>query len=173
MRVKTLLFLVVGALTLGSCGKGPRVNLPPLLNGKTVTLAVFGAEWCGTCKADLPILQKKLNEALGPEAISRVKLVLQVPTGKTPSLPPSQEGADGYLNFLHLNGKATPDGDPNKRPPRWPLFSQYFPGVPKALPAAVILFEDGTVSKKFAPGADSFHPDDIVASVVELIQNPQ
>lgn len=173
MNGKSLLFLVVVSVFLGSCGKGPKVVTPPLLNGKSVTLAVFGAEWCGECKADLPILQKKLSERLGAAGIERVKLELWVPTGKTPGTPPSQENADGYLSFLKLNGTARIDGDPTKRPPRWPKFVELFPGISKALPAAVILLSDNSVAKKFAPGSDTFQTDDIVASVAELIQNPQ
>ena len=170
MNAKGVVFLSLIALLAASCGK----ETPPLpkvpQGGETVRLVVFGAEWCGECKADLPILQTALKARLGA-AISRVNVELWVPTGKTPATPPTQAGADSYLKVVTLEGKAFPDGDPNKKPPRWPLFTELFPGVQKALPAAALYKANGEIYKRFAPGADSFHPADIVATVAEAVGN--
>jgi hypothetical protein len=170
MKAKSLLFLVVAAVFLGSCGKNPGTVAPPVQGGQTARLIVFGAEWCGECKADLPLLQNALRARLGP-AMDRLKLELWVPTGKTPGTPPSEAGAEAYREFLKLEGKAFIDGDPTKKPPRWPKFRELFPGVTPALPAAAIYRENGEIYKKFAPGADTFHPADIVATVAEVLGN--
>lgn len=169
MKAKGVVFLLAASLLVSSCGK--ETPKPPVVQtGEVFRLAVFGAEWCGECKADLPILQNGLKARLGT-AISRVNVELWVPTGKTPATPPTQAGADSYLKVVALEGKAFPDGDPNKKPPRWPLFTEVFPGVQKALPAAVLYKANGEIYKKFAPGADSFHPADIVATVAEAVGN--
>lgn len=160
------IFAILGLLVV-SCGRDPGTKIPPV-SGETVTLAVFGAEWCGECKADLPLLQGSLKARLG-EAFSRVKMELWVPTGKTPSTPPSAEGAESYRQLVGLEGKSFIDGSPTQKPPRWPKFVELFPSVQRALPAAVLYRADGTVYKKFAPGADSFHPADIVATVAEAL----
>lgn len=173
MKAKSLLLLMLTAVLVGSCGLHP-AQLPtldgtsPVSQGAKAKLVVFGAEWCGECKVDLPLMQRLLNERLGAEA-GLVQLELWVPTGKTPNTPPSEAGAESYRTFLHLSGKGYADGDPNKKPPRWPKFAELFPGIPKALPAAVVFRADGSIYKKFQPGADTFHPVDIVATVAEVL----
>jgi hypothetical protein len=165
MKAKASLFLLVAAF-LVSCGKGP-IHIDPGV-GQPAKLVIFGAEWCQECKADLPKLQAGLREKLG-EAYALVEVELWVPTGKSPSEPPTADGPENYRKFLQLNGRAFPDGEVNKKPVRWPKFVQLFPGVPRALPAAVVYKGDGSLYKKFAPGADSFHPADIVATVAEAV----
>lgn len=173
MKAKSLLFLVVTAALVGSCGLNP-AQLPSIVgsgvpvSGQAVKLVVFGAEWCPNCKHDLPFLQSSLQQRLG-KAVNQVQVELWVPTGKTPGVSPYAGGPEYYRDLLRLNAQAYMDGELNKKPPRWPKFTQVFPSVSKALPAAVLYTADGNIYKRFPPGQDTFNPADIVATVAEVL----
>ncbi len=172
MKAKSLLFLTVIAVLVGSCGLNPfpPVSGPgnPITGGQKAKLVVFGGEWCGQCKGDLPFLQSSLRQRLGAAA-NDVSVELWVSTGKTPSAPPYVGGPEYYRDLLKLNAKAVMDGEPNKKPVRWPKFVELFPNVRRELPAAVLFRADGTIYKKFPPGQDTFNPADIVATVAEVL----
>lgn len=160
--------LAMGLLLILGCGLEPGQRPdevhPPIdpikpEEGIEVVLVVYGANWCSICKSELPEIQRELDKL--PESVrEKIAFKLYVPTGNTSATLPTQESADRYRDFLHLDAEAVID-------PRWQHFKNMIGGS-LALPAGAILDSEGKVKKAFKPGM-AFIPSEIVQFAVALL----
>lgn len=151
---------------LVACGKeqgpGP-ISGPPhdLPTGQNVTLLLFGAPWCTSCKSKLPELQRLLH-AQPPSIQSKLAVVFYVTSAASPGEPPTQGVADTYAEYLHLTATALPD------PWRWQNFKKFIPG-PMTVPAAAVLDAQGKRLRYYTASDTSFVPVEINRFVASQI----
>lgn len=129
---------------------------------KSVKLALFGAPWCSECKTEMPAIQERLDR-LSRTQLAYIDVTLYVTTAANPSVPPTQEIADSYLETVHVKGKALPDEW------RWKNFKAWVGGS-FALPGAAVLDAQGHVLKAWRAGPTTFVPGEIVDFAVKSTQ---
>ncbi len=165
--MKTWAFIFTLSL-LAACGVQPKPSVdvgpvvpPPVVvpvepGQKKAIIALFGAPWCGPCKAAHPQVQAELDRIGKPG----VELRLYVTTGATPVSPPTQEIADKYKKVLGLKGTAIPD-------PRWEKFGKLVGGG-RSIPAGAVLDANEKLAGVFKAGTE-FNAMDIVALANKIV----
>jgi len=174
--MRHLLALIVFALLSTSCGKlslsrqdPVRATPPPTgpteppdpgqpVPSKQITLRLFGAPWCTTCKDSFP----EIRDALAAEFKGAVRGELYLPTGVNPEDSPTQEVADAYRDFHKLPFSSHTDEG-------WKVFKSQVQ-KDRRLPGAVVLDADGKILKAYKPGATTFQVPEIVSYVKGLLQ---
>jgi thiol-disulfide isomerase/thioredoxin len=159
--------LVLAGLLVLACGKQPSgvQNQPgttPTIEGKQVTVAVFGAPWCTECKQDLPLIQNEYDR-LSPEQKAAIGLQLYVTTAGNPAVAPTQEIAEQYRAALGITMPAVADEW------RWKNFRKLV-GGDIVLPGAAVLDSTGAVLKSFRAGPTTFVPSEIMAFAVQNLK---
>lgn len=126
-----LALLVVGAFSLFACGKQTDVPISPK-NNEPVTVYVWIAPWCSTCKNVAPLIDQAAFDKRS------VTLKYLVPTGE---LAPNQPNADTTAQYAKSLGlKAMAQNDEW----RWTEYRKFFSSG-TLLPAVVVLDQDGKV----------------------------
>ncbi len=164
-----LALLLISLVSLMSCGRynagGQPVRPPakptstPVPEGKRTTLMVFGAGFCGDCKADFPVINSLIAQI--PEAKRKnLDIQLYYVSGDPGLVRPTQSAADNYKEAHFVQATAHPD-----LPWMWTNFKAFHPGLPLKVPSAVVLDEDLKVVKRYTAGKTTFVPSEIVAFV--------
>jgi len=143
--------LLVVAFLIGACGNAapkPYVPTPPVVppvKGKTVILAVWGAEPCHPCHVILPKVQAELNK-LSADQLEKIEFRVYSPVGRGWNDAPTQSSTDAFVKGLGLKGLSIPD-------PKWKAFKTYLPGSSFSIPAGVVFYaETGQMIRQFWPG---------------------
>ena len=134
------IFVVAAILSLFlfSCSREPGVPEPtgPFAH---LNLYLFSAPWCHSCNEELP----QVDNTYKTFDHSKLKVLVYVVNGKTPSSPPTPEILAWYKSFLGVDLDMEMD-------PHYKIYRKYFEGG-LVLPTGVVLTDDGQLVHRFYP----------------------